>query len=151
MGSVDFAYNATWIQKSVLQNFIGDSYHTQDGVYFDGAPVFRWQHNGQVVWNLDPIIVGLDAHYKSGYVEQVGTFGGRSHRRNNPSQASRTTTTIFGTYAMPKGFSATFGVRNLFDRYPPYSNQTDVFKANYDPRFADPTGRTFYFRGGYSF
>jgi hypothetical protein len=37
------------------------------------------------------------------------------------------------------------------DLTPPYSNQGDVFQANYDPRFSDPTGRKFYLRGSYQF
>ena len=141
-GLLDFSYSGTWIQKSALQNFKGDSYHTQDGVYFDGQPVFRWQHSGEITWMLKPITVGLAAHYKSGYVDSDPS---------NKVKAYSTMDAYVGWSQGAKGFSATFGVRNLFDRDPPYSNQTDVFQANYDPRFADPTGRTFYGRLGYSF
>jgi iron complex outermembrane receptor protein len=45
----------------------------------------------------------------------------------------------------------TLGIRNLTDRDPPFSNQSDVFQANYDPRFTDPTGRTYYARASYRF
>ncbi|MCP5286135.1 MAG: TonB-dependent receptor [Burkholderiaceae bacterium] len=45
----------------------------------------------------------------------------------------------------------TAGVNNLFDREPPYSNQGDVFQANYDPRFASPVGRAYYLRASYQF
>jgi iron complex outermembrane receptor protein len=47
------------------------------------------------------------------------------------------------------GFKSTelrAGVRNLFDRDPPYSNaggQTS-FQTGYDPVYADPRGRFFY-------
>ena len=142
LGTLDFQYSATWIQKSALQNFKGDSYNTQDGVYFDGQPVFRWQHAGEVTWVLKPVTVGLAAHYKSGYVDSVPS---------NKVKSYSTMDAYVGWSQGAKGFTATFGVRNLFDRDPPYSNQNDVFQANYDPRFADPTGRTFYGRLGYSF
>jgi len=141
-GALDFTYSSTWIQKSALQNFKGDSYHTQDGVYFDGQPVFRWQHYGEITWTLKPITVGLAAHYKSGYIDADPS---------NKVKAYSTMDAYVGWSQGAKGFSATFGIRNLFDRDPPFSNQTDVFQANYDPRFADPTGRTFYGRLGYSF
>jgi iron complex outermembrane receptor protein len=141
-GALDFSYSGTWIHKSALQNFKGDAYHTQDGVYFDGQPVFRWQHAGELTWTLKPITVGLAAHYKSGYVDSTNT---------NKVHSYSTMDAFLGWSQGAKGFSATFGIRNLFDRDPPYSNQTDVFQANYDPRFADPTGRTFYGRLGYSF
>lgn len=141
-GSLDFTYSSSWIHKYAVQNFKGDQYHNNVGVYFDGAPVFRWQHYGSVMWTLKPFTVGLDAHYKSGYVD------------SDPSNKVKSYSTMdayLGWSQGAKGFSATFGVRNLFDRDPPYSNQTDVFQANYDPRFADPVGRTFYGRLGYSF
>ena len=141
-GSLDFTYSSSWIHKYGVQNFKGDAYHNNVGVYFDGAPVFRWQHYGQVLWTLKPITVGLDAHYKSGYVDSDPS---------NKVKAYSTMDAFVGWSQGAKGFSATFGVRNLFDRDPVYSNQTDVFQANYDPRFTDPTGRTFYGRLGYSF
>ena len=141
-GALDFAYSSTWMHRFGIQNFKGDSYHNNVGVYFNGGPVFRWQHFGEVTWTLKPVTVGLDAHYKSGYVDF------------NPGNKVRSYSTMdayVGWSQGAKGFSATVGVRNLFDRDPPYSNQTDVFQANYDARFADPTGRTFYGRLGYSF
>jgi iron complex outermembrane receptor protein len=141
-GGVDLTYSGTWIQRSALQNYKGDSYHTQVGVYFDGQPVFRWQHYGQVLWTLKPFQVGLAAHYKSGYLDAD---------QKNKVHSYSTMDAFLGWSQGAKGFSATFGVRNLFDRDPVYSAQTDVFQANYDPRYTDPTGRTFYGRLGYSF
>ncbi len=141
-GNLDFTYSSTWMHKFGVQNFKGDSYHNNVGVYFDGSPVFRWQHYGEVVWTLKPFTVGLDAHYKSGYIDADPS---------NKVKSYATMDAYLGWSQGAKGFSATFGVRNLFDRDPPYSNQTDVFQANYDPRFADPTGRVFYGRLGYSF
>ena len=38
------------------------------------------------------------------------------------------------------------GIFNLFDRAPPFSNQTSLGQFMYDPRYADPRGRTFYAR-----
>ena len=48
-------------------------------------------------------------------------------------------------------FKSQQGIKNLTDRDPPYSNQGEVFQANYDPRFTDPTGRTYYLRASYQF
>ena len=42
-------------------------------------------------------------------------------------------------------------MKNAFDREPPFSNQAATFQVGYDPRFTDPTGRTYYARGTYSF
>ena len=58
---------------------------------------------------------------------------------------------LYGTYAMVKGVSLTLGVRNLVDSKAPFTNQTQLFQTGYDPRYADPIGRTFYGRVTYSF
>jgi iron complex outermembrane receptor protein len=141
-GNLDLSYSGTWMHKAAIQNFIGDSYHTQVGVYFDAQPVFRWQHAVDAMWNIKPFTVGVAAHYKSGYLDAD---------QRNKVKAYSTMDAFLGWSQGAKGFSATFGVRNLFDREPPFSTQTDVFQANYDPRFTDPVGRTFYGRLGYSF
>ena len=38
----------------------------------------------------------------------------------------------------------TAGVRNLFDRDPPTTNQNQSFQVGYDPTYADPRGRFCY-------
>ncbi len=43
------------------------------------------------------------------------------------------------------------GVRNMFDRNPPFSNQAYNFQSGYDPRYADPLGRTLFARATYHF
>lgn len=44
-----------------------------------------------------------------------------------------------------------FGIRNLFDTTPPFSNQAANWQTPYNPVFADPFGRTFYARVKYTF
>ena len=84
---------------------------------------------------------GLSGHHKSGYVDQDPEF----------HVASYTTFDGYLSYTMKKGFGMTVGVRNMFDRNPPLSYQTETFQAGYDPRYTDPIGRTLYTRGSYSF
>lgn len=38
----------------------------------------------------------------------------------------------------------TLGIKNLFDRDPPFTNAPFCFQAGYDPSYADPRGPTFY-------
>jgi len=145
-GKLNFGLQSTWIHKYEYQNIEGAPWLNELGVFTNGAPIFRWQHNGEINWNLEPFSVGFAGHYKTGYIDEDPDANG------NPRKVSAYATfDLFGTYAMPKGFSVTLGLRNIFDRDPPFSNQTTVFQAGYDPRFTDPTGRTFYARGTYSF
>ena len=38
------------------------------------------------------------------------------------------------------------GIRNLFDRDPPSSNQNRMSAAGYNPQLSSPLGRTYYLR-----
>ncbi len=144
MGKLAFGLQSTWVHKFEYQNEPGGDYIQNVGVYSGLNPVFRWQHNANITWNLDPFAVGLAGHYKTGYTDQNNNDEG--HR-----VGSYATFDLYGAYSMAKGFALTVGVRNLLDREPPFTNQSATFQGGYDPRFTDPTGRTFYARGTYNF
>ena len=36
------------------------------------------------------------------------------------------------------------GIKNVFDRDPPFSNQTGFLQHGYNPQYGDPRGRVFY-------
>ena len=141
IGTFTFAANSTYVKKYVYQDYTNGPYNQNVNVFSGIGPIFRWQDNMGVNWSLGDFGVGVVGHYKSGYTDQ------------DPSNhvASYTTFDAFGTWAATKTVSLTIGVKNAFDREPPFSNQVFVFQAGYDPRFTDPTGRTYYARGTYSF
>ena len=83
-------------------------------------------------------------HFKSHYKDFDPT--------TNAKVANYTTVDVFGSWQAMKALSLTLGVRNLFDRDPPYTNQEDLFQGGgWDSRYTDPTGRAFYARATYSF
>ena len=49
------------------------------------------------------------------------------------------------------GFSEALGVKNLFDRDPPKSNQQSTFILGFDPSYYDPRGRFLYTTVSYTF
>ena len=141
MGRLNLGLSATYVDKYEYQDFIGGPYNQNVGVYVGVAPIFRWQHSVNATWNRGAWTVGAVARYKSGYLDQdpVNTVG------------SYATADAYVSWAAMKGLSLTFGITNIADKEPPYSNQGEVFQANYDPRFADPVGRKYYIRGSYQF
>lgn len=144
-GQFGFVGNTTYVQKYEYQNSDGGVWNQNVGVYSGINPVFRWQHNATVNWTSGAFSAGLAGHYKSGYMDDPA---------NAPTDfkvASYTTFDLFGSWAVAKGFGITAGVRNLADRAPPLTYQTQTFQAGYDPRYTDPTGRTYYLRGSYTF
>ena len=143
LGRFNFELQSTWVHKYEFQLVPGGQYYQNVGVFSQqgGNPVFRWQHNLMIDWNMDPFSVGLAVHHKSGYVDF------------DPSRkvSAYTTEDLYATYATAKGFSFTVGVKNLADRLPPYTAFSGLFQQGYDPRYYDPTGRTYYARATYSF
>jgi iron complex outermembrane recepter protein len=63
---------------------------------------------------------------------------------------SNSTWDVLASYALSKQFSLALGVRNLFDRDPPVSNQSSLPQNGYDPRFSDPRGRFYSLRFNYA-
>ncbi|MGZ5199037.1 MAG: TonB-dependent receptor [Telluria sp.] len=141
LGTFTFGLNSTYVNKFEKQNFIGDLYHNNVNEFFASSNVFRWQDTINVNWSKGDLGAGVIGHYKSGYIDA------------DPSNrvASYSTVDAFGSYKLMGGLTLTAGVRNLFDREPPLSYQTYTFQSGFDPRYTDPTGRTFYVRGTYNF
>jgi iron complex outermembrane receptor protein len=144
-GNFAFAMNSTWVHTYDYQNFIGDEMHSKVGTFSGDGVIFRWQNTMNVSWNKDKFGAGLTARYKTGYKDQ------ESEDFPNNHVTSYTTVDGYGSWQAIKGLTLTLGVRNMFDRAPPLSYQTGTFQAGYDPRYADPMGRTFYVRGTYNF
>ncbi|MRW91368.1 TonB-dependent receptor [Duganella sp. FT80W] len=146
-GSFTFSDNATWVHKYEYQNFAGDEMHQRVGVYSGDGPIFRWQNTLNVNWSKGKYGAGLTGHYKSGYQD----YNGEDAEVADHRVASYTTWDTYGSYEAMQNLTLTAGVRNLFDRNPPLSYQTSNFQVGYDPRYTDPTGRTFYVRATYNF
>ncbi|CAD5365866.1 conserved exported hypothetical protein [Rubrivivax sp. A210] len=141
MGRLTLGLNGTYVSKYEYQDFIGGPYNQNVSVYVGAGPIFRWQHAATAQWNVGSWTLGGVGHFKSAYLDQ------------DPSNTvgAYETYDAYVTWAGIKNLSLTLGINNLTDRDPPYSNQGEVFQANYDPRFADPTGRKYYVRASYQF
>lgn len=140
IGVFDFSYNSTYVAKYEYQDYKSGPWNQNVGVFSGVGPIFRWQHNLAATWHQGAYTAGVAAHYKTGYVDE------------DPSRrvSDYSTTDLFGSWAVTKEATVTLGVRNLFDRNPPYSNQQTVFQAGYDPRYSSAEGRAFYIRASYS-
>jgi iron complex outermembrane receptor protein len=145
-GNFVFSANSTYVSKYEYQNNEGGEWFQNAGVYSGVGPVFRWQHNANVIWTRGGWSAGLAMHFKSSYLDSPADTPIPGFR-----VAAYTTWDTFVQFSPMKGLTLLAGVKNLFDQTPPLSYQTETFQAGYDPRFTDPTGRTFYVRGTYTF
>ncbi|PZP33387.1 MAG: energy transducer TonB [Roseateles depolymerans] len=140
-GAFNFGLNSTYVTKYEYQNYAGGPFNQNVGVYSGASPVFRWQQTLSAAWSKDQFSAGTTVYYKSGYLDADG------EHRVKPY----TTMDVYGSWRPIKPLSLTVGVHNLTDRDPPLSYQEDLFQAGYDPRFTNPTGRSYYVRGTYDF
>jgi iron complex outermembrane receptor protein len=145
-GGFTFRLNSTFVNKYVYQSYQGGPWLNNVDQFSNDKNVFRWQHTLNVNWAMGDYSLGLVGHYKTGYADAVPS---KSYSARDVS--SYTTFDLYGSWRVIKPLSLTLGVRNLLDRDPPFSQQTTVFQAGYDPRYADAIGRTFYVRGTYDF
>jgi iron complex outermembrane recepter protein len=58
---------------------------------------------------------------------------------------------IQGSYSGFKNLKLTLGVKNLFDRNPPVTNEGFTFQAGFDPSYYDPRARFVYGSVNYKF
>ena len=101
----------------------------------------RWKHNATLGWTYGPWAANLNQLYIHGYTDAEG------ERR----VGAYSVVGLNGSYNGFKNLSLTLGVRNLFDRDPPYTRQAQAFQIGYDPALADPTGRFWYASVKYAF
>jgi iron complex outermembrane receptor protein len=145
-GVFNFGMNSTWVHKYEYQNEANGAWNQNVGTYSGTNPVFRWQNTGSINWNLGQWSAGLTGHYKTGYTESDEDGNANAH-----TVSSYITADTYIGWTQPKGYAVTFGIRNLADRAPPLSYQTQTFQAGYDPRYTDVLGRTYYVRASYTF
>ena len=113
-----------------------------------GGVVPRFKSYLALDWTQGPWNLNLAQNFQKAYNDLAGTFEVEPRR-----VSSYTTYDAQATYVAQKTWRFTLGVRNLFDRDPPYSNaggQTG-FQSGYDNQYADPRGRFIYGRVTYAY
>ncbi|MEO8805520.1 MAG: TonB-dependent receptor [Burkholderiaceae bacterium] len=122
-----------------------------------GGVVPRWKHYLSLNWTRGPWSATLAQNYQKGYHDLPGTNEDTDPATNPGFQPRRVgaylTYDAQLTYTGFDKLKLTLGVRNLFDRDPPYTNSGGQisFQSGYDPQYADPRGRFVYLRASYAF
>jgi iron complex outermembrane receptor protein len=108
----------------------------------------KWKHNAFITWANEDTTFSLSQIYRDGY-------------RNNalPASATRPDYNAFvdeyiiynfaATVRVQKGMTATFGIRNILNTDPPFAITYDSNTgagSSWEPRVADPRGRSFTFQ-----
>ncbi len=120
------------------------------GVFsYAGELGLRWKHNAWINWTNDELTLSLSQIFRSGYTNQAlpGIANGTVTR---PDFNERVSPYVIYNFAIgvrvQERLQLTFGVRNLFDADPPFAITYDSNTgagSSWEPRVADPRGRSF--------
>lgn len=129
-----------------------------DGTYTDAVNqpaaigigvVLRWRHTLGATWDSGPWSVTLFENYQNRYQDlrtslQPASVVPRLVKRYE-------TFDLQGSYRGFKSIKLAAGIKNLFDRDPPYTNYGAGFVGSYDLSYTDVRGRFAYVTGSYLF
>ena len=143
--------DGTYVDSYQYQRERFDPFVENVGRFVDASPIFRWQHVAMArfisgAWNAT-----LTHRYKRGYHDANFEFAPTNAAEFDRKVGAWSVFDLSVGFTGIRNLSLMVGVRNLADKDPPFSNQGTTFQRGYDPRFADPFGRTWFFRAAYSF
>ena len=158
LGALTFNFNGTYMYRYEIQNLDG-SFSSVNGMVSpitqgNGGVIPRWRHYLTADWALNPWNFAAVWQYQSHYKDIPGTFDPGAV----PVHEFVSDYSLLHVYASYSGLfnrnlQLTAGIRNVFDKNPPYSNAggQNYFQAGYDPGYADPRGRTFLLQAKFKF
>ena len=146
-GRFGFGIEGTYVMSIDYQNEDGAEWNNYVGEYANPA-VVRWKHWANLNWSYEDWKLMFEQQFVRGYDDHNKT--GQA-QYNDHKVSDYALYNISGTYSGFKNTKLTAGIKNIFDEDPSASNVTDNFQYGYDPRYADPTGRTYYMRATYKF
>jgi len=142
LGVFGFGFNGTLTHKFSYQTRPDSDYEQAAGVY-SGFVAPKWKHQMTVSWAKEQWNAQLTNQFSSGYRDADDSTNLNVHDYM----------TFDGSvgYRFLSGVQLTLGSQNIFDRDPPFSNQTDAGFGGFDSRYADPLGRTVFGQLAYDF
>ena len=121
------------------------------GVFtYNGDLALRWKHNAFVNWANDDWAVSISQIFRDGYKNQAlpGIASGTITRPDfNEFVDDYIIYNASVSYSgLAPNYRLTFGVKNIFDKDPPFAVTYDSLGgsgSSWEPRVADPRGRSF--------
>ncbi|MEJ7667819.1 MAG: TonB-dependent receptor [Casimicrobiaceae bacterium] len=150
-GQVTARFNATYTIKYDFTDALGIKHEVvgdRDPVVADTGVISRWKYYLNLDYNRGPWGVTVAQNYQHHYLEPDISPGATREFR---TVGTYSVWDLSGRYTGFKNTTLTLGVRNLFDRDPPFTSQGATFQVGYDRTYADPLGRFYYGSVRYAF
>ena len=120
----------------------------------NGDPGIRWKHSLTGTYSRGAWTGTLTQLFRTGYKQNVIYAAGYTPTDWNPDVDAYTLYNASLSYSGIKNLDLTFGIKNLFNRAPPFAITYDTNTgagSSWDPRVADPRGRSFTLLANYKF
>ncbi|MBW8845237.1 MAG: TonB-dependent receptor [Burkholderiales bacterium] len=112
-----------------------------------------WKASLSSTYKTPVLSTTLSANYSAGYWDEDHTTASNVAEFQRRKISKYVTFNLVGTYTGVKDLSIGVGILNLFDREPPFTwhNVDNAVGTGWDPRVADPRGRTLTLTASYTF
>jgi len=143
-GTKMISHKERLIESQPLQQFVGK--------WSNVTLYLPWKINASLSFKQGDWNTTFSTNYSSGYDDEDRA----QYTLNQPTKRSVSaywTNNLFTTWSRIKNLTVTAGIINLLDEQPPYTwhNVDNVIGAGWDPRVADPRGRTVQMSFSYKF
>ncbi len=146
--------DGTYTQSFKFAEIPGQPYKEYVGLFFTRDLYLRWKTRSSLTVSKGDWSGVLAQNFSTGYADQLPD-GGKSTPPPgfNPRVGNYTTYNLSATYTGFKNFTLTGSLINLLNTDPPFTahNVDEVVGAGWDPRVADPRGRTLSVQAKYTF
>ena len=140
-----FNLDGTYTQSFKFAEIEGQPYKEYVGNFYTRDLYLRWKHNASITLARGDWSGMLIQNYSSGYKDQLPDGGKAPPPPGfNPDVKAYTKYDLSASYTGFKNVTITLGIQNLLDTNPPFTahNVDEVVGAGWDPRVADPRGRS---------
>jgi iron complex outermembrane receptor protein len=140
---------ATAVTQFLQQQYNGGPNLNLVGEFNELPPAYRWEHNLRVDWTSPQEMFGggLSNRFYSTYIDEFPDGAG-----NQRTVGSYSLLDGYVNYKPVKNLTVLFGIRNILDKSPPFTNAFQGnFAAGYNTFNSDPLLRNFYVNLKYTF
>ncbi|WP_426192370.1 TonB-dependent receptor domain-containing protein [Massilia sp. DWR3-1-1] len=148
------ALDGTYTQSFKFAEIAGQPYKEYVGQFFTRDLYLRWKTRSSLTVAKGDWSGVLSQNFSSGYKDQLPDGGKATPPAGfKPKVDSYITYNLSASYTGFKNFTLTGSLINLLNTDPPFTahNVDEVVGAGWDPRVADPRGRTLTVLGKYTF
>jgi iron complex outermembrane receptor protein len=141
----NFNLDGTYTQSFKFAEIDGQPYQEYVGNFYTRDIYLRWKHNATFSLSRGDWNAMLIQNYSSGYNDELPDGGKAPPPPGfNPKVKAYTKYDLSASYTGFKNVTITVGIQNLLDTDPPFTahNVDTVVGAGWDPRVADPRGRS---------